>query len=490
MPQYQELPCGGLVLDIDTALKDGILGGAPELGDAAAGDGGKQPVELRKMMDELDGAGEGGGDEAVPAVFICPISLEPMVDPVTLCTGQTYESANISRWLALGHRTCPTTMQELWDVTPIPNTTLRQLIGAWFFRRYTRFKKRSADFHGRAAELVHGLRGTAVPKRQPLKGQSRVAALRELRSLATTHQSVTKAIAEASGVALLTSLLGPFTSHAPAKVSLLVDMLNEGAVDTKINCVRLIRILMDENDFRPETVASLSLLVGVMRLIRDKRHTDGVAAGLELLSSICAAHRPARCLIVSIGAVPQLVELLPELPTECVEAALDILDALAAVPEGRIALKDCPRTIPNAVRLLMRVSEACTHRALSMLWVVCRMAPEESAPAALDAGLGAKLLLVIQSGCGPELKQQASELLKLCTLNCTSTINIAVSSERNHTICKANSVASKPMYMEIDMDFGQLNKHSWAVDVLPFVMFGVIDGINWVEMYTVLLLHN
>lgn len=211
----------------------------------------------------------------------------------------------------------------------------------------------------------------------------------------------------------------------PAKVSLVVDMLNEGAVDTKINCVRLIRILMEEKGFQPETVASLSLLVGAMRLVRDKRHPDGVAAGLELLNSICAVHRPARSMIVSIGAVQQLVELLPELATECVEPALDILDALASVPEGRTALKDCPRTIPNAVRLLMRVSEACTQRALSMLWVVCRMVPEESAPAALEVGLAAKLLLVIQSGCGPELKQQASELLKLCTVNCTSTVFLA-----------------------------------------------------------------
>ena len=73
------------------------------------------PAVLDQYLDALDAAGDGGGDEAVPAVFICPISLEPMVDPVTLCTGQTYERANISRWLALGHRTCPTTMQELWD---------------------------------------------------------------------------------------------------------------------------------------------------------------------------------------------------------------------------------------------------------------------------------------------------------------------------------------------------------------------------------------
>ena len=35
-----------------------------------------------------------------------------------------------------------------------------------------------------------------------------------MRSLACAHQSVTKAIAEACGVSLLTSLLGPFPSHS------------------------------------------------------------------------------------------------------------------------------------------------------------------------------------------------------------------------------------------------------------------------------------
>jgi len=67
------------------------------------------------------------------------------------------------------------------------------------------------------------------------------------------------------------------------------------------------------------------------------------------------------------------------------------------------------------------------RQALSMLWTVCRMAPEECAPAAVEAGLTMKLLLVIQSGCAPELKQKAWELLKLCHLNCTDTLFISKS---------------------------------------------------------------
>ncbi|KAK9902571.1 hypothetical protein M0R45_001507 [Rubus argutus] len=66
----------------------------------------------------------------------------------------------------------------------------------------------------------------------------------------------------------------------------------------------------------------------------------------------------------------------------------------------------------------------CTQYALSILSAVCKLAPEECSSIALDAGLAAKLLLVIQS-CDPVLKQQSAELLKLCSLNYSDTIFIS-----------------------------------------------------------------
>ncbi|KAG1341818.1 U-box domain-containing protein 30 [Cocos nucifera] len=438
MPQYQQPPSwrlegGGQILDLETAVKDGILGGGG--GGGGLGGAAGEKVDLKKMIEELEPV------EDVPSVFICPISLEPMVDPVTLCTGQTYERSNILKWLSMGHLTCPTTMQELWDDAVTPNRTLHQLIHAWFSQHYLRFKKRSEDVQGRAAELLEILK-------KKVKGQARVQALKELQKMVVNHSSVQKTVADSGGIALLISLLGPFTSHAvgseaigilvnlsldseamvnlmqPAKISLVVDMLNEGTIDTKINCTRLIEMLMGEKDFRSEIVSSLSLLAGLMRLAKDRRHPSGSWAGLSLLKTICS-HERVRGLIVSVGAVSQLVELLPNLSQECLELTLQILDDLSTIPEGRVALKDCPQTIPNAVRLLMRVSESCTQYALSILWAVCKLAPDECASLAVEAGLAAKLLLVIQSGCSPELKQRSAELLKLCSLNYTATLFIS-----------------------------------------------------------------
>ena len=210
----------------------------------------------------------------------------------------------------------------------------------------------------------------------------------------------------------------------PTKISLIVDMLNEGSVETKINCTRLMEKLMEDKEFRSESISSHRLLVGLMRLVKDKRHSNGIFPGLSFLRSICL-HKQVWSLIVSIGAVSQLVELLPALEPDCLELALFILDTLSSLPEGKVALKDCANTIPNMVRLLMRVSESCTQYALSILWSVCKLAPDECSSVAVEAGLAAKLLLVIQSGCNPVLKQRSAELLKLCSLNYTDTIFIS-----------------------------------------------------------------
>ncbi|XVF61388.1 hypothetical protein PTKIN_Ptkin08bG0125300 [Pterospermum kingtungense] len=421
----------GQVLDLDTAVKDGVLGDVVVGGVIGAAVGEK--LDLKKMIEELD-------LPEIPSVFICPISLEPMQDPVTLCTGQTYERSNILKWLNLGHYTCPTTMQELWDDSITPNRTLYHLIYTWFSQKYSLMKKRSEDVQGRVRELLETLKKT--------KGQARIQALKELKQVVAAHAMARKTTIDEGGVSVISSLLGPFTSHAvgseaigilvnleldsesktnlmqPTKISLVVDMLNEGSVETKINCTRLLEKLMEEKEFRSESISSHRLLVGLMRLVKDKKHSNGILPGLSFLRSICL-HKQVRSLIVSIGAISQLVELLPSLEPDCLELALFILDTLSSLPEGKVALKDCANTIPNMVRLLMKVSESCTQYALSILWSVCKLAPEECSSVAVEAGLAAKLLLVIQSGCNPVLKQRSAELLKLCSLNYTDTIFIS-----------------------------------------------------------------
>ncbi|CAA2972508.1 U-box domain-containing 4-like [Olea europaea subsp. europaea] len=67
----------------------------------------------------------------IPAYFFCPLSLELMVDPVIIASGQTYERAFIQKWIDLGFTVCPKTRQALSHTTLTPNNTVKGVIANW-----------------------------------------------------------------------------------------------------------------------------------------------------------------------------------------------------------------------------------------------------------------------------------------------------------------------------------------------------------------------
>ena len=54
-----------------------------------------------------------GLEVKIPSFFRCPISLDVMRSPVSLCTGVTYDRASIQQWLDSGNTTCPATSTGL-----------------------------------------------------------------------------------------------------------------------------------------------------------------------------------------------------------------------------------------------------------------------------------------------------------------------------------------------------------------------------------------
>lgn len=67
----------------------------------------------------------------IPSYFRCPLSLELMLDPVIVASGQTFERSFIQKWLDNGLRTCPKTHQTLAHTNLIPNFTVKALIANW-----------------------------------------------------------------------------------------------------------------------------------------------------------------------------------------------------------------------------------------------------------------------------------------------------------------------------------------------------------------------
>ncbi|KAK4433021.1 putative E3 ubiquitin-protein ligase LIN [Sesamum alatum] len=98
----------------------------------------KQPLSLEesrrsphRFMEDVDNV-LGGGKNAPPKDFVCPITTHVFDDPVTLETGQTYERRAIQEWIDRGNSTCPITRQKL-SSTQLPKTNyvLKRLIASW-----------------------------------------------------------------------------------------------------------------------------------------------------------------------------------------------------------------------------------------------------------------------------------------------------------------------------------------------------------------------
>ena len=66
-----------------------------------------------------------------PNSFVCPISGELMVDPVTCVDGHSYEKGCILRWFRESRVTSPVTGIALDSATVFPNHALRNAIEEW-----------------------------------------------------------------------------------------------------------------------------------------------------------------------------------------------------------------------------------------------------------------------------------------------------------------------------------------------------------------------
>ncbi|OMP11106.1 Armadillo [Corchorus olitorius] len=67
----------------------------------------------------------------IPPHFLCPLSLELMLDPVIVASGRTYDRASIQKWLDNGLTICPKTRQTLTHTNVIPNYTVKAMVASW-----------------------------------------------------------------------------------------------------------------------------------------------------------------------------------------------------------------------------------------------------------------------------------------------------------------------------------------------------------------------
>nr|GMD11135.1 U-box domain-containing protein 26-like [Ipomoea batatas] len=348
----------------------------------------------------------------IPYHFRCPISLELMRDPVTVCTGQTYDRASIESWVATGNTTCPVTRAPLTDFTLIPNHTLRRLIQEWcvanraFGVERIPTPKQPAD-----PGLVQSLLSQASSVSSNLN--SRLSALRRLRGLARDSDKNRSVISANNARQVLLSIVfsnmdsnsselthealsilsmfqlsrrsACFVASDLDRVGYLVSLLSHPSIDVRVNSAALIESVVagtKSPELRSQISNADEIFQGIVGILNHpSTHPRALKMGVKALFALCLVKQHRQKAVIA-GAVEALIDRLQY-------------------------LEKC-----DAERALATISDRATEYAAGALLSLCSSS-EQAQRDAVAAGVLTQLLLLVQSGCTERAKRKAQMLLKL-----------------------------------------------------------------------------
>eukprot|EP01018_Ginkgo_biloba_P038396 Gb_13090 [translate_table: standard] len=385
---------------------------------------------------------------SIPPFFRCPISLELMADPVSLCTGVTYDRTSIEKWLDDGNSICPATMQTLENQDLIPNHTLRRLIQEWCVAKgVVRIPTpKPVAEPANVSQIIQGILDENTC--------NKLEALKSLKSLAMASERNRKCM-KSVGVfpVLIQVVMGSNPQEddldlesqdhfqvlqeavgalswfsfddnddestrrlltTPPVIRTLALLLAKGNPDARMNAAALIAKLAYDRASAREIGSVDGITEGLLKLFEaENLYPAAIKASLKALLPLCAVVKN-RAKIAEVGAVPGLIELLPGADRGTTEQCLAILEALSTTSKGRSAIVGHALAVQAIVRSLLVVSEIATDYAVGILLSICfNSAEEELLIEVLQMGTFERLLMVLQIDCSPRTKHKANELLRL-----------------------------------------------------------------------------
>ncbi|CAO1947449.1 unnamed protein product [Urochloa humidicola] len=407
---------------------------------------------------------------AVPAHFVCPISLDLMRDPVTAPTGITYDRESVESWLARGNARCPVTGRPLRLADLVPNHATRRMIQDWCVanraagvERVPTPKVPLAD--AEATEAVAAVSraaargdaaacGAAAARARALGKESDrnrrcLAAAGAARALAAAFarfagervDGAAGAVSAALGEVLAAlTVFFPLDDEArrciasPASLKSLVSVITHGGeLAARAAAAVVLRELASSADAHTlDAVARTpGLCDALVGLVRRPVSAPATKAALVTAYYLATASDRAAARLAEAGAVASLVEILVDADKGTSEKALAALDAVlgAGAGAGLAAARAHALAVPVLVKKMFRVSDMATEFAVSALWRLCRAADAAACRTeALRVGAFQKLLLLLQVGCGGVTKDRASELLKMlngsrASVECIETVD-------------------------------------------------------------------
>ncbi|KDP42027.1 hypothetical protein JCGZ_03090 [Jatropha curcas] len=292
----------------------------------------------------------------IPHEFLCPITLEMMVDPVIVATGQTYERASIQKWLNSNHRTCPKTGQTLDHLTLAPNFALRNLILQWCEKNHYELPKKNAcvGCDGSPAEVVEKIsylvqnlssseidvQKEAVMKLRMLSKENpdnriliaNIGAIPPLVQLLYYRDSI---VQEQAVTALLNLSIDEANKRIIARegaISAIIEILQNGTGEARENSAAALFSLsmLDENKVLIGSLNGIPPLVHLLQNGTTRGKKDAATALFNL-----SLNQTNKFRAIKAGIIPALLHLLEDKNVGMIDEALSILSLLASHPDGR-----------------------------------------------------------------------------------------------------------------------------------------------------------
>lgn len=388
----------------------------------------------------------------VPTDFRCPISLDVMKSPVSLCTGVTYDRSSIQKWLDNGNNTCPATMQILQTKEFIPNHNLHRLIQTWSDSLHHRVHSPDSDSVLSSHQVLH------LVKRMEID-QSRADSLSRLVSFASQSVENRRLLcgldgfvqvlvdllcnADAGGVMVeqTVRLLHLIRSEIEDKerfvksmlksdrncISSLLLILRKGTVELKICSANLLDHLAIDAEAKISIAETDGLMQELLKLIDSANDSTLTESILSCLISISMPKR-IKIKLVHLGAIKSVTKLISEANSSSsismTEKVLKVLEMASTVREGRTEIGENSVCVAAIVQKVLKVSNTATEHAVTTLWSVCYLFRDEKAAEALTKANGlTKILVLMQSNCSPPVRQMARDLLKIFRINSKSCLS-------------------------------------------------------------------
>ncbi|KAL5715018.1 hypothetical protein ACHQM5_016907 [Ranunculus cassubicifolius] len=387
----------------------------------------------------------------VPSFFKCPISLDVMKSPVSLCTGVTYDRSSIQAWLDNGNNTCPATMQVLPCKDFVPNHNLSRLIQSWSDSINNSPSQSNVSPSSRPVSRQQVI--DFIKKIETKKDDNCSKDLFKILEFAKSGDENKKFLADTQGfVPVLVDILcknekkiamfepvirvldlvlmeyrdkdGLMKSMAKNRELLasIVVILRKGSMESRIATARVLELVGNDPESKLQIAETDGILTGLINLVNIETDSKANEAGLSCLISISVPRR-IKVKIIRLGLVQILGKSMSK-SFPVIEKSLKLLETISSCTEGRTAICSDTNCVTAIVEKMLKVSRVATEHAVVILWSVCCLFRDQTAQEALMKSNGlTKILLIMQSNCSPSVRQMCGDLMKIFRVNSKSCLS-------------------------------------------------------------------